>query len=175
MPSIPVVGISGLSFRDTSTAFGCTATSAKPRFCAKRSIGRLSFVVMSHNRRQPASRALFATASTSADPIPTPSLRLSMVTISHASVVDRVRDQPEALVPFERDETGELRDAVYAPVSDDRRRTPALGDEPLEPVPILVGQRTDAHHAAYHPEAMTTVMVRVRAARALRAPVGARS
>jgi hypothetical protein len=64
---------------------------------------------------------------------------------------------------------------VDAAVADDDRRVPALEHELLEPGAVFLAERADLHGGAYHLGSMTTVMVRVRAARAGCAPVGARS
>ena len=48
---------SGLSLRDSATAPRWVAASENPRFSYKRRAGRLSFVVMSQRRPQPARRA----------------------------------------------------------------------------------------------------------------------
>ena len=91
-------------------------------------------------------------------------------------VFDREGDDSERRVVLERDEARELGDAIDLAVAHDGRRAPAVENEVLEPVlAVGRGERANVHRGAYHRRSMTTVMVRVRAARAWCAPVGARS
>ena len=88
---------------------------------------KLSLVVISHSRRQPAAPAAALTASISAVPMPWSGCRLSSVTISHASPAMWKVTSPATSPVHLGDEAGQRGRMIERAVGHDDLGAPMLG------------------------------------------------